>query len=113
MGGVTGDNAEYVEGPGGSGYVGGIACDGSHSIGGHGGINSHCAGWGVQPNVRKYSSSHQVRLSTVDAIRCTPASEHGFGEWTMAAAVAEGWTEGYGALHNTGPSSRDGVWRAV
>ena len=61
----------------------------------------------------KYSSSHRVRSSTVDAIGCTPEIGHGFREWMKAAAVTEGWTMGYGALNNAGASPQDGVRSAA
>src|SRR5882672_12957237 len=89
--------------------MGGIAHDGASSVGGHGGINGGCTGWGVWPNMQKYSSSHRVRSSTVDAIGCTPTIRQGFGEWMKAAVVAEGWTVGYGALNDVGAWPRDGV----
>jgi len=45
----------------------------------------------------------------VDAIRCTPVIGRGFGEWTKAAVVTEGWSVGYGALNDVGAWSRDRV----
>src|SRR5467141_3757752 len=59
--------------------------------------------------MRKYSSSRRVRASTVDVIGCTPVIRRGFREWTKAAAVAEGWTMGYGALNDAGASPQDSV----
>src|SRR5882672_1132011 len=45
----------------------------------------------------------------VGVIGCTPAIGRGFGEWTKAGIVTEGWIVGYGALNDTGASLRDGV----
>src|SRR5882672_12852681 len=81
-GGVLEDNTEDSDGTVGVGYIGGTDHSRASLVGGHGGINISCTGRGVWLNVRKYSSSCQVRSSTVDVIRCTPVIWRGFGEWT-------------------------------
>src|SRR5882672_11430110 len=111
--GVLEDNIEDLDTTVGVGNLGDIDCGSASPDGGHGGINGGCMGRGVWLNRRKYSSSHRVKSSTVDAIGCTPAIGRGFGEWTKAGIVRAGWIVGYGALNDTGASPRDGVRNAA
>src|SRR5882672_3621164 len=112
-GGVLEDDSEDSDRIVGVRNPGGIDCGSAGSAGGQGGINGSCAGRGVWLNRWKYSSSRRVKLSTVDAIGCTPTIGRGFGEWTKVGVVTAGWIMGYGALNDTGASLRDGVCNAA